>query len=86
LLHLSKKKELVLFINYPLLKAKRANSLAVRWLIQSARKRYEKGIAQKLIKEIQLVYEGRSTVYRKKKELNDIVLANRAFIRYLRKR
>jgi len=52
-----------------LLNTKRANSLAVRWLLESARKRHEKGIFQKLIKEIQAIYTNKSPVYRKKKRI-----------------
>lgn len=69
-----------------LLNTKRANSLAVRWLLESARRRHEKGIAKKLIKEIKIVYSGKGNVYKKKKELHNIVLANRAFLKYLKKR
>jgi len=69
-----------------LLSTKRANSLAVRWLLEAARKRHEKGIARKLVKEIKVVYAGKGSPYKKKKELHNIVLANRAFLKYLKKR
>lgn len=57
-------------------------SLALRWLVECARKRKEREMAQKLAGEILDTYSKTSGSLKKKEELHKMAEANRAFAHY----
>jgi small subunit ribosomal protein S7 len=57
-------------------------SLALRWLIENARKRKERGMYLKLAGEILDTYSKTSASLKKKEELHKMAEANRAFSHY----
>lgn len=57
----------------------RQNALAMRWLIDSARKRSEKSMAQRLANEFADSLEGRGNAVRKREDTHRMAEANRAF-------
>lgn len=60
----------------------RRNSLAMRWLIDSARKRSEKSMAQRLAGELMDAAESRGTAVKKKEDTHRMAEANKAFSHY----
>ena len=54
-------------------------SLAIRWIIQNARKRKENSIAEKLANEIMLVCNNQGPTIDKRNQMHSLVEANRAF-------
>ena len=60
----------------------RAMSLALRWLIQSARQRGERSIVDRLAGEIMDAYNEAGGAVSKKEEVHRIAEANRAFAHY----
>jgi small subunit ribosomal protein S7 len=61
---------------------RRARYLAVRWLIQFARERREKGFAQKLAGEILDALNQQGGAYKKKDDIYRMAQANKAFAHY----
>ncbi len=57
-------------------------SLAVKWLIQSARARGEKGMVNKLANELLDAYNNRGGAIKKKEDTHRMAEANRAFAHY----
>ena len=60
-------------------KASRQNTLAMRWLIDSARKRNEKSMMRKLAGEIQDASESKGAAIKKREETLKMAEANKAF-------
>ncbi|MEX0941237.1 MAG: 30S ribosomal protein S7 [Pseudomonadales bacterium] len=60
----------------------RRNALAMRWLVDSARKRGEKSMAQRLAGELLDASEGRGAAVRKREDTHRMAEANRAFSHY----
>ena len=60
----------------------RRNALAMRWLVDAARKRNEKSMRQRLAGELMDASEGRGAAARKKDEIRRMAEANRAFSHY----
>lgn len=60
----------------------RRNSLAIRWIIASARERKGKSIAEKLAQEIMEAYKGEGAAIKKKEETHKMAEANKAFAHY----
>jgi len=60
----------------------RRNALAMRWLVDSARKRGEKSMAQRLAGELMDASEGRGAAVRKREDTHRMAEANRAFSHY----
>ena len=60
----------------------RRNALAMRWLVDAARKRNEKSMKQRLAGELMDASEGRGAAARKKDEIRRMAEANRAFSHY----
>ncbi|QGU32805.1 30S ribosomal protein S7 [Thermochromatium tepidum] len=60
----------------------RRNSLAMRWLIDSARKRSEKSMAQRLAAELMDAAESRGAAVKKKEDTHRMAEANKAFSHY----
>ena len=54
-------------------------------IINSAANRYERGIAEKIAAEFLDTSEGKGLGVKKVKEINELVLENRAYIKYLNK-
>jgi len=62
-----------------LLSVRKSNSIAIKWLISSAMKRYEKNLIQKLYAEILLLHSNKGVAYKKKRQLYSTILINRSF-------
>jgi small subunit ribosomal protein S7 len=60
----------------------RRNSLAMRWLVQNARTRPEKGMTAKLAGEILDGAAGRGGATKKKEDTHRMAEANKAFSHY----
>ena len=61
---------------------KRKNSLAIRWIIASARNRSENRMEDKLAKELFDIYQNKGLTVQKKEELHKRAENNRAFAHY----
>ena len=62
--------------------ARRARTLAVRWLVHYARERREKGMTQKLAAEIQDALNQQGAAFKKKDDTYRMAQANKAFAHY----
>ncbi len=60
----------------------RQNALAMRWLVEAARKRGEKSMAQKLGGELLDAAEGRGGAVKKREDVHRMAEANKAFSHY----
>ena len=60
----------------------RRTALAMRWLVDSARKRGEKSMAMRLAGELMDASEGRGAAVRKREDTHRMAEANRAFAHY----
>jgi small subunit ribosomal protein S7 len=61
---------------------RRARTLALRWLVQSARERREKGMPQKLAGELVDALAQQGGAYKKKDDIYRMAQANKAFAHY----
>lgn len=61
---------------------KRGMALAMRWLIDSARKRNEKTMTLRLAREFNDALEGRGNAIKKREEMHRMAKANQAFAHY----
>jgi small subunit ribosomal protein S7 len=60
----------------------RRQTLAMRWLIEAARKRSEKSMAHRLAHELMDAAENRGTAVKKKEDTHRMAEANKAFSHY----
>ena len=60
----------------------RRNSLAMRWLIEAARKRSEKSMAMRLAGELMDAAESKGSAVKKKEDTHRMAEANKAFSHY----
>ena len=60
----------------------RRNALAMRWLVESARKRGEKSMAARLAGELGDAAEGRGTAVKKREDTHRMAEANKMFSHY----
>lgn len=60
----------------------RRTALAMRWLVEAARKRGEKSMAERLAAEILDAAEGRGSAVRKREDVHRMAEANKAFSHY----
>lgn len=60
----------------------RRNTLAMRWMIEAARKRSEKSMALRLAQEIMEAAEARGAAVKKKEDMHRMAEANKAFSHY----
>ncbi len=60
----------------------RRNYLAIRWLLDAARKRKEHGVREKLVAEILDASQNRGTAIKKREDTHKMAEANRAFAHY----
>jgi len=64
------------------IKGDRKQSLAIRWLILSARARSGKSMAEKLAAELMDAAQGTGATIKKKEDMHKMAEANRAFAHY----
>jgi small subunit ribosomal protein S7 len=62
--------------------ARRARTLAVRWLVQFARARRERTMAQKLANELLDAIQQQGNAFKRKDDVYRMAVANRAFAHY----
>ena len=60
----------------------RRTALAMRWLVDSARKRGEKSMAQRLAGEVMDAAEGKGAAMKKREDVHRMAEANKAFSHY----
>lgn len=60
----------------------RRNTLAMRWLVESARKRGEKSMAQRLAGELLDAAENKGAAVKKREDVHRMAEANKAFAHY----
>jgi len=60
----------------------RRTALAMRWLVEAARKRSEKSMGMRLAGEILEAYEGKGTAVKKREDTHRMAEANKAFAHY----
>jgi small subunit ribosomal protein S7 len=60
----------------------RRNSLAMRWIIDAARKRSEKSMSQRLAGELMDAADSRGAAVKKKEDTHRMAEANKAFSHY----
>jgi len=63
-------------------RSERRLSLAMRWLVQNARKRAGKSMAEKLAAELMDAAQGQGATIKKKEDTHKMAEANRAFAHY----
>jgi small subunit ribosomal protein S7 len=61
---------------------RRARTLAVRWLVQFARQRREKTMAQRLAHELLDAQQQQGNAFKRKDDVYRMAVANRAFAHY----
>ena len=64
------------------IRPERRQTLGLRWLVQYARKRNEKTMAEKLAAEIMDATQGNGGAFRKKEDMHKMAEANKAFALY----
>ncbi|MBV9422871.1 MAG: 30S ribosomal protein S7 [Solirubrobacterales bacterium] len=62
--------------------ARRARTLAVRWLVQYARQRREKNMSQRLANELLDAQQQQGAAYKRKDDIYRMAQANKAFAHY----
>ena len=62
--------------------ARRARTLAVRWLVQFARQRREKSMAERLANELLAAGDQQGDAYKRKDDIYRMAQANKAFAHY----
>jgi small subunit ribosomal protein S7 len=60
----------------------RRSALAMRWLVDAARKRGEKSMGRRLAGEMMDAFENRGTAVKKREDTHKMAEANRAFAHY----
>ncbi len=60
----------------------RRNALAMRWLVEAARKRGEKSMAQRLAKEMLDASDSKGSAVKKREDVHRMADANKAFAHY----
>ena len=63
-------------------RAKRRTALAMRWLVEAARKRGEKSMGQRLAGELMEASESRGAAVKKREDTHRMAEANKAFSHY----
>jgi small subunit ribosomal protein S7 len=61
---------------------RRARTLALRWIVQAARERREKGMSAKLAGELMDALNQQGGAYKKKDDIYRMAQANKAFAHY----
>ena len=63
-------------------RAKRRTALAMRWLVEAARKRKEKSMPARLAAELKEAKDGRGSAVKKKEDMHKMAEANKAFAHF----
>ena len=63
-------------------KSKRAQTLAIRWLVEASRKRKNKYMSDKIFNEIYDAYEKKGLAVKKKEDVHKMAESNKAFAHY----
>ena len=63
-------------------KSKRAQALATRWLVESARKRKDKHMSDKIFNELFDAYEKRGSAVKKREDVHKMAESNKAFAHF----
>ena len=63
-------------------KNKRAQALAIRWMIDSARKRKDKHMSDKIFNELYDAYEKKGSAVKKKEDVHKMAESNKAFAHF----
>ena len=63
-------------------KNKRAQALAIRWLVDSARKRKDKNMSDKIFNELYDAYEKKGAAVKKKEDVHKMAESNKAFAHF----
>ena len=63
-------------------KAKRSQALAIRWLIDASRKRKDKKMSDKIFNEIFDAYQNRGSAIKKKEDTHKMAESNKAFAHF----
>ena len=63
-------------------KSKRAQALAIRWLVDASRKRKDKHMADKIFNEIYDAYEKKGSAVKKKEDVHKMAESNKAFAHF----
>ena len=63
-------------------KTKRAQALAIRWLVESARKRKDKHMSDKIFNELFDAYEKKGSAVKKREDVHKMAESNKAFAHF----
>ena len=63
-------------------KNKRAQALAIRWLVDSARKRKDKLMSDKIFNELYDAYEKKGAAVKKREDVHKMAESNKAFAHF----
>ena len=63
-------------------KSKRAQTLAIRWLVEASRKRKNKYMSDKIFNEIYYAYEKKGLAIKKKEDVHKMAESNKAFAHF----
>ena len=63
-------------------KSKRAQTLAIRWLVEASRKRKNKYMSDKIFNEIYDAYEKKGLAVKKKEDVHKMAESNKAFAHF----
>ena len=63
-------------------KANRSQALAIRWLVESARKRKDKHMSDKIFNELYDAYERKGSAVKKREDVHKMAESNKAFAHY----
>ena len=63
-------------------KSKRAQALAIRWLVDASRKRKDKHMSDKMFNEIFDAYEKKGSAVKKKEDVHKMAESNKAFAHF----
>ena len=63
-------------------KIKRAQALAIRWLIDASRKRKDKNMSDKIFSELYDAYERKGSAVKKKEDVHKMAESNKAFAHF----
>ena len=63
-------------------KSKRAQALAIRWLVGASRKRKDKHMSDKIFNEIYDAYEKKGSAFKKREDVHKMAESNKAFAHF----
>ena len=63
-------------------KSKRAQALAIRWLVESARKRKDKHMSDKIFNELYDAFEKKGAAVKKREDVHKMAESNKAFAHF----